>query len=357
MYIFKYFLFLFLLNISILYSAIYENAEDKKITRWSLLKISSFGEIKNINDSSKKSRVIQLLGNHTRSTYILSLEKKNIKHKHTVLSWEMKYAEDFVIMIQVDSTTGEHTLIYTPGYENLHLQYGLGTTATQGQWQTYQRNIEQDLKNFIRNSKLLRVKNFVVKGSGFFDNIQLITVDKENENNQTIKTKKLPLKKITKVQKANKPTNTMPKIYLKGDNPIVLEKGDAYFEEGATAITEDGTELSVNISHQIDTFREGEYSVIYITTNHIGNSVIEKRRVIVGEINENQEEVLDKENVEEAEEEEDQESASEFEKRSKELSTWEKALEAREAELRSNKAVKSNSPNQTTIDYPKRPGL
>ena len=352
MYSFKYLLSFFILIVtpSLLFPTIYEDAENKKTTKWSLLSNNSAGTIKNIYDKNKKSHVIQLLGEQTKSVYILKLSNKEI-NKKPLLSWEMNYSEDFVIMVELNTNRGKHTLIYTPGNEDSNLQYGLGTNTTHGLWKSYERDLEKDLNNFVSNSKIISINNFVIKGSGLIDNIQLIAPKKIVEK---IKKKKVVEKKVLQEQAKTTNTNLMPIINLYGKNPTLLQKGEIYIEAGASAIDSNGAELIINISHQIDIFKEGEYSVIYMTTNSIGNSVIDKRRVIVGKISE-------KKDIKKEEEPKPEESL-ELEQRTEELSAWEKELEAREEEFREQKAAKEKEIpkeplNTAPENYPQRPGL
>ncbi|CAA6799482.1 MAG: Calcium-binding acidic-repeat protein (ARP) [uncultured Sulfurovum sp.] len=353
MHSFKYLLSFFILIItpSLLFSTIYENAENKKTTKWSLINNTSAGTIKNIYDKNKKSRVIQFLGEHTKSVYILKLSNQKI-NKTSLLSWEMNYSEDFVIMVELNTNKGKHTLIYTPGNEDSNLQYGLGRNSTSGLWKTYERDLEKDLNNFIGNSSIITINNFVIKGSGLIDNIQLVAPKKivENIKNKTVVKEQV----VKKPAKPTTTTNLMPVINLYGKNPVLLQKGEVYVEAGASAIDSSGAELTINISHQIDIFKEGEYSVIYMTTNSMGNSVIDKRRVIVGKVSEQKE--IKKKN------EPDPEESLKLEQRSEELSAWETKLKAREEELLEQEVVKDKTINKVPLNdapenYPQRPGL
>ncbi|CAA6802367.1 MAG: Calcium-binding acidic-repeat protein (ARP) [uncultured Sulfurovum sp.] len=347
-------LLILLLNPLFSSSIIYEDAEDKKTTNWSLVKSDMFSKIDNIYDKEKKSRVIQLIGEQTKSTYVLNLLPKSIQKNTPILSWEMNYAEDFVIMIEVSTTTGKHTLIYTAGNENSYLQYGLGETSALGHWKQQQRNLDKDLNTFMPHSKIVTLNSFVIKGSGLLDNIKLIEpkrIIKQAMKESIIKKENIqPLKEQESIK--NKKLDSMPIIYLHGKNPLLLKKGESYFEAGASAVDQNGSELQIEISHQIDTFKEGEYSVIYMTTNAMGNSVIDRRRVIVGEVSEQKKskELLDNK------------ASLKLEERSEELSEWEEALKEREEELL-KKEAKEEVPNQEVIKkvplegYPERPGL
>jgi len=362
MHSFKYLFAILILTPAILFPKIYEDAENKNIIKWIPLQGHAFGTIRNIHDQKKKSRVIQFVGEGTKSAYQLSLQHKSSNTKSSFLSWEMNYHKDFVIMIELNTTKGVYTLIYTPGDEDGYFEYGLGHTTTLGIWKKFERDLVDDLQRVIEDAEILEVKNFVIKGNGFIDNIQIIK--RKNVMKNVMKKKLLKerpkenSKNNSKVKiKHNQKTNTMPTIHLKGKNPLVLKKGEEYVEAGATALDGEGRTLNIEISHQIDILKEGEYSVIYMTTNHLGNSVIDTRSVIVGEVS------TKKENVTKDDEEDDEENDNKgeeslnFDKRSEELLIWEEELKERERALSKQEIMKEKLKNKPPDGYPERPGV
>jgi len=338
----KYFVlfYILLINTNTLFAIIYENAEDKKNNKWSVIKSYAKGKIENIYDKEKKSRVIQFKGEGTKSTYVLKMKKKS--NKNHILSWEMNYREDFVIMVELNTSQGNQSLIYTAGNDDSYLQYGLGETAILGLWKKFERNLMDDLENAIGDAEIFNVNNFVIKGSGRIDNIQLTNTQSISPKN--IPTSKTVVNKSSNIKTANKTKNRMPRIYLKGKNPLFLEKGESYVEAGAKAIDYNGKSLNVEISHQIDTLTEGLYLVIYMTSNHLGNSVIETRRVVVGELNE-QKKNKEKDEV-------FSEEALNLDRRAKELYIWEEELKEREKTLSVNKRMREKFINKPPEGYP-----
>jgi len=335
-----FFATLFFLILSIpLFSTVYENAENKKTDNWYLLKNFSIGNVKNIYDKKKKSRVIELSGESTRTSYRLKPKRgftKSKKRGEKLLSWEMNFNEDFVIIIEVETRKGRRYLIYTPGDKDSHLQYGLGTDTHSGGWKKYQRNLEADLHYFERDNHIVSIEAFVIRGSGLIDNIE-ITKESKKDKKRSVKNLKLD----SKVKSKNKESpltlkiaekNSMPTIFLNGKNPMVLKKGEPYIEPGATAQDRDGSEVMVTISEDIDIFKDGEYTVIYMATNSIGNSVINQRRVRIGDIIKDSSLSVKLSDKEEAPEEEPQEILD-LENRALEMSEWEKELALREKEL------------------------
>jgi putative surface-exposed virulence protein len=50
---------------------------------------------------------------------------------------------------------------------------GLGTSAVNGQWQTFTRDLQADLEQAQPGVKILEVNNFQIRGSGLVDDIKL----------------------------------------------------------------------------------------------------------------------------------------------------------------------------------------
>jgi len=272
----NYFKLLFILfsTSSQLFGIMYEDAEDKQNNRWEWLDASSFGMVENVYDKTKQSRVIQLKGEGTKSAYKLMMSNNLIGDKK-ILSWQMRYREDFVIIVGMDTEGGKRYLIYTPSNEDGYMQYGLGKNTRSGVWQTFSRNLQEDLDQFEELNEIKRVHTFVIRGSGSIDNVEIL--------------KKLKLKNSEKTDNKNlkisfkNNINTMPNIHILGANPMHLQKGEAFVDPGATAYdTEDG-KLQLISSEEIDINKEGKYTVMYIATNSRGNTAVDTRCVQVGE--------------------------------------------------------------------------
>jgi len=362
---------------SLLFSTTYENASSKKTDKWHTLKHFSGGVIKNIYDKKKKSRVIKLDGNATKSAYILMPKKKTFKQKkgENIFQWEMNYNEDFVIMIGVYTLKGKRYLIYTSGDKDSYLQYGLGADSTSGKWKKYSRNLQEDLESSDKYNEIISVNSFVIKGSGMLDNIKMVKYKKRVKKlpvptvpkvikEKTVKIEKKIEKKndkeivkenIFKDVEVNKSTQP-PIIYIKGDNPMILKKGERYVEQGAIAKNKDGSSVSVSISEDIDIFKDGEYSVLYMAKNSAGDTAIDRRRVIVGNLVEEKKkeriftlDTRDKiDNNFDAPLEVENEDVD-LEQRALEILDWEKQLALREEEL--------NRDKDSPMNYPSRPGL
>jgi len=339
----NYFKLLWILLLIMFYTSsqlcaiMYEDAQDKKNDRWELLDASSLGTVENGYDKNKKSRVIQLKGEGTKSAYKFIMSKKLIQD-NKILSWQMKYREDFVIIVGMDTKGGKRYLIYTPSDEDGYMQYGLGEDARSGVWQTFSRNLQEDLEQFEELNEIKRVHSFVIRGSGSIDNIEML-------NEHKLKTPKKKNKK--KLQISSKRTiNSMPSIQIFGANPMHLRKGEAFVDPGATAYDKEDGELQLMSSEEIDSNKEGKYSVMYIATNSMGNTAVDTRYVQVGESAyseaysggkvEFKEEFKEEPMVatqKEHDEEEYYEDELKLEERELEISEWEKELEVREKEI------------------------
>jgi len=351
----------------------YEDAEDKKTNRWENLNPSSSAKIKNVHDKAKGSQVIQFEGNGTKSAYILIIDEDTNKKS---FNWQMKYSEDFVIFISLETKLGRRYLIYTPGNKDGYMQYGLGYAAISGTWQRYSRNLEEDLRYFDNRNSILKVNSFVIRGSGSLDNIKMMReLNSKNIENIVVsskatkkkslkvkkkseKIKKKPLKskkksskskkKVSKIKKKslkikNKvKTNTTPTILIEGENPFFLNIGESFEEPGVYAKDKEDGELVVTSSENIDKHKEGKYAVIYMATDSRGNSAIDKRYVVVGEEGEGEEEPTEESSEETTEEpakpsssskEEDSDAQYRMEERELEIAEWERELQFREKEI------------------------
>jgi len=349
-----------------LFATTYEDATNKKIDGWHVVKQFSKGVIKNIYDKKKRSRVIKLDGNVTRTIYMFTPKKNAFKKRkqENILEWEMNYSEDFVIMVGIKTTNGKRFLIYTSGKNDSYLQYGLGSDSLLGEWKKYRRDLQKDLEASEKDNHFLNITNFVIKGSGMVDNIKIVKLEEpspllapEPPEKKIVKPLKEEIKKKEKLvlNRKRKISNSTPTIQLKGKNPLILKKGEFYVEPGAVAKNKDGSNVMITISNDIDILNDGEYSVIYMATNRAGNSVIDRRQVIVGSIDKKREESR----KEEPARDESGEEEKDMEQKALEMLEWEKELAFREKELieqRSRSAVKS-VPHSNHPNYPLRPGL
>jgi len=284
--------FLFSLN-----ATVYEDAEDKQILQWKIINPNANTSIHNVYDKNRKSNIISFKGKGTKSSFKLDAIKRKIdSSKNYILSWSMKFKKDFVLIVVVETKMGKRYLIYTPGNNNSYMQYGLGDLSVDGSWRDYSRNLQDDLSYFDNRNEILSFCNFIVRGSGSIDNIEIKDSYKFKEVEKVEIKSKTISRKIT-LRKTIKGDN-VPKINIKGANPLYLNIEEKYIENGANAYDIEDGELGLTICDNIDINNDGEYKVIYMVKDMDGNIAIDKRSVIVGNYKPKIEKVVKSINVE-----------------------------------------------------------
>lgn len=327
-------IFFVMLSLSQLLATVYEDAEEKKSKKWQLLDASSFGKVENVYDEKIESRIIKLKGEGTKSAYRLMLDQEPIQEnqEEKILHWQMNYREDFVIIVGMDTKGGKRYLIYTPSGEDGYMQYGLGEYARSGTWQTFNRNLQEDLNQYEELNDIKRVHTFVIRGSGSIDNVSMLKKPFVEQK----KMMKSALKTVKKINKKKK-TDRMPSIQILGENPMRLRKGEAFIDPGATAYDKEDGELLLISSEDVDIYKDGKYSVMYIATDSMGNTAVDTRHVEIGESSYSEKysagtAELEKEPMVAAQEEH-YEDELKLEERELEITEWEKELEVREKEI------------------------
>jgi hypothetical protein len=161
---------------------VYEDAEDGSTSNWAVYDNTPSGAtVSNVFDSDRGSRVIELSGSGAENSYRLYLEEGSWWHNSSqfVIEWSMKYSEDFTIYIYVETTAGRRWLDYTPvNYDDLgsgqHIYHGLGSDIVDGQWHTFVRDLQADLQEAQPWVSIVEVNGFLIRGSGFVDDIKLL---------------------------------------------------------------------------------------------------------------------------------------------------------------------------------------
>jgi len=169
-------------DIALLEKSIYEHAEDINTKGWMVYdKFPSGATISNIEDNG--NRVIQLSGAGRDNGYILGdwSGGANVWNNTTekVIKWSMKYNEDFVVYVSVDTQKGHRYLYYTNSNQSWqwkkgeYLYHGLGDSASDGTWRTFTRDLEADLKDLESDNAITAVNAFLIRGSGLVDDIEM----------------------------------------------------------------------------------------------------------------------------------------------------------------------------------------
>jgi len=158
---------------------VYEDAEDGEIIRWRIDENSPGASIQNIYDSDKKSNVIKLSSDAFLNSF--NLQKADGSYwndaGHKIIQWEMKYSDDFVVSVAVQTSNGVRYLSFTPEEKDAlgkdtDVFHGLGADSKNGKWRTYIIDLGYALQEAQPNATLNSVLGFYVNGSGLVDDIR-----------------------------------------------------------------------------------------------------------------------------------------------------------------------------------------
>lgn len=162
---------------------VHEDAEDGNTNGWSTYASTVGSTITNVLDNDKNSHVIELSGNNGLNNGFW-FDGVNV-NSGFVVSWAMKYSNDFKFFVRVRTTDIPSLFIYyspeeiSRGYEVANgLRYihnALGTQAQNGSWQNFSRDIRADLKRVRPNDELQEILNVSIRGSGRIDDITTST--------------------------------------------------------------------------------------------------------------------------------------------------------------------------------------
>lgn len=101
------------------------------------------------------------------------------KKAQHILKWDFKTRHGFIIDVMIDSVLGERYLRYTDNHTNHkgidkeRLYFGLGYHASNGNWNTFTRNVVQDLKEVEPTNHLKAIKSIQIRATGRIDNLEL----------------------------------------------------------------------------------------------------------------------------------------------------------------------------------------
>ncbi len=166
-------------NASLNTKVLYENAEDGSVNGWKVYDQTPAGAtISNVFDADKGSQVIKLQGSSTQNGFILGGNWNN--SERSSIQWKMKYDEDYVVYISVNTSKGHRYIYYSAtdrdrGFESgEYIHHGLGSFTADGTWRVFTRDLKADLKDYEADNKLLSINGFLIRGSGLLDDIQLL---------------------------------------------------------------------------------------------------------------------------------------------------------------------------------------
>jgi len=155
-----------------------EDGEDGDTAFWGVYSLDP-GTI--TNELVDGDRAIRLQGNGISTGYMYPYESSNAWNdpSNLVIQWSMKYSENYQIFITVDTSAGLRYITYTPvDTDGLgigeYVYFGLGTNSMDGRWHTFQRDLAADLKAAQPTATITDVNAFLIRGSGYIDDIKLL---------------------------------------------------------------------------------------------------------------------------------------------------------------------------------------
>ncbi|PID99943.1 MAG: hypothetical protein CSA81_14255, partial [Acidobacteria bacterium] len=162
-------------------TTIWEDGEDGNTLGWDIYDNDPPGAaIAIVHDDEAASQVVEFTGAAMQNGYRLRQADGTDfnETEHKILQWSVKYSENFVIYIAVQTTLGFRYLYYTTAEtsnlgDGSTIHHGLGRSAADGSWHTFTRDLSYDLKDAQPDNELLSVQAFLIRGSGRIDNISL----------------------------------------------------------------------------------------------------------------------------------------------------------------------------------------
>ena len=254
MKILKKLLFILFATLSI-NATVYENAEDGSTSSWHIYDSTPAGAtITNLTENG--NHFIKLKGTGVENGFILgNFENRADAWKNTterLLSWKMKTDKEFFIYIRVNTNHGNMYIYYdTNSTDSInrtpYVHNQLDSNASNGTWQTFTRNLNQDIDP-SGNIQIKEINGFLVRSSDI--SLDDISLD------------------IAPVVDTTPPTLT-----LNGDNPKFITLNSNYIEDGAIAIDNiDGNiTQNINISGNVNTSSIGDYIRTYSISDSSGN--------------------------------------------------------------------------------------
>lgn len=243
-----------------------EDAGDSDTIDWEAYSTTDNTTISNIYDEGKQSRVIELSGDAgTNNGFRLNQNNPWNETENFVISWSMKYNEDFSFFVGADVdnvfTIFEYQPTANPGEitANGRYRFGLGTAAANDTWQTFTRDIAADLNALSPGRTLQRIHRIALRGSGRVDDIKTM-------------------------RSLNADGNSVPPVVsLVGRSTIIVPINTNYADAGAKAADDVDDNISDDIItvNPVDTQVAGSYTVIYKSHDSTGNGAFTTRTVNV----------------------------------------------------------------------------
>jgi N,N-dimethylformamidase beta subunit-like, C-terminal/Putative Ig domain/D-glucuronyl C5-epimerase, beta-sandwich domain len=161
---------------------VYEDAEDGTVLGWTIYDNNPGGAaVQNVYDAVNDSRVIELVGSGTDNGFVLRQANGSSwqNSEQSILQWSMRTSSQYTIYLDVQTSVGHRYLQYTASNSdflgsNEYIHHGLGAASINGQWQTFSRDLQADLKDAQPGVSLQEVNGLLIRGNGSLDDIKLL---------------------------------------------------------------------------------------------------------------------------------------------------------------------------------------
>jgi ribosomal protein L28 len=162
---------------------VYEDAEQGDASKWHVYDTTPSGAIiRNVYDGDKQSNVIEFSGAKTANGYRIGHNSNSNKwdqRVNKIMKWSLKFNDHFVVYISTQTKKGHRYVYYTAadkdkGLSGGYIHHGLGANIKDGTWHTFYRDIEADLKKYESDNELIAINAFLIRGSGFIDDIEIV---------------------------------------------------------------------------------------------------------------------------------------------------------------------------------------
>ncbi len=183
------------LNLTFLSAMVYENGNERNTDGWRVYDSSPAGaSISFLYDRDIQSGIIHLEGTGRRNGFMIGgIQGADIwnDRDHNTLLWEMKFDDRFVIYVSVETSNGQRYLTYSAidnniGKQGEYIYLGLGAETRDGEWHKIRRNVAEDVRRFEPENRLIAINGFLVRGSGFIDNIESFQGDNNDKTLTTL---------------------------------------------------------------------------------------------------------------------------------------------------------------------------
>jgi len=153
--------------------------EDGSINKWKVSGKNGKAEI--VYDNELGSSVVAFTNN--KASYYLGDRKKSStswnNESEYLFSWKMNSSESYKIKIYLKTHQGKRYIYITDkeGKEFIkgkYLYLGLGKSSRNGEWNSFEFDLEQELQAFEPNNKIVAIHGIKIDALGRFDDIQLL---------------------------------------------------------------------------------------------------------------------------------------------------------------------------------------